>query len=259
MPPAADCAHAGSLVALQRHPYAVRLGTISNVDNAQGTFEFLPNPLVVFVSARHRHLSSVTCPIANLTLAAHASVLYPLILAAIFTASNGRFKIAFIDALYVCISAVTGTGLTTIDLSSLTAWQQTILVILEITGNQVSATHLGTPRESANDTSLHVGVRFLDRRLRAKVRPLALQDADRIQKAMQVLFSNTTGPCSRSRTREGLGAARDPPERSLRQTAQGFGTPTVTPFGAAAARAPRASRHATHLHQAYPHRHGAAC
>ena len=68
---------------------------------------------------------------------AYYSILSPTVLAGIFVASNGRFKIAYIDALFVCISAATGTGLTTIDLSSLTAWQQTILVILEITGNQV--------------------------------------------------------------------------------------------------------------------------
>jgi Trk-type K+ transport system membrane component len=65
------------------------------------------------------------------------SIVYPVFLAGIFTASNGRFKIAYTDALFVCVSAVTGTGLTTVDLSSLTAWQQTILVILELTGNQV--------------------------------------------------------------------------------------------------------------------------
>lgn len=41
------------------------------------------------------------------------------------------------DSLFICVSAVTGTGLATVDLSSLTAWQQAIIVILELTGNQV--------------------------------------------------------------------------------------------------------------------------
>ncbi|KAH9950694.1 TrkH-domain-containing protein [Amylocystis lapponica] len=63
-------------------------------------------------------------------------VLIPLLGAAVFVASNGEFKITYIDALYVCVSAATGCGLTTIDLSSTTAWQQTIIVILELTGNQ---------------------------------------------------------------------------------------------------------------------------
>ncbi|KAI0931017.1 hypothetical protein AcW1_007116 [Taiwanofungus camphoratus] len=63
-------------------------------------------------------------------------ILIPLLFALIFWASNGKFKIKFVDALYVCVSAVTGTGLTTIDLSSLTAWQQVIIVFLELVGNQ---------------------------------------------------------------------------------------------------------------------------
>ncbi|EKM49791.1 uncharacterized protein PHACADRAFT_214314 [Phanerochaete carnosa HHB-10118-sp] len=64
-------------------------------------------------------------------------IILPIIFAGIFVASNGRFTTVYIDALFVCVSAATGTGLSTIDLSSLTAWQQTILVILEIAGNQV--------------------------------------------------------------------------------------------------------------------------
>ncbi|KAL6301984.1 cation transport protein-domain-containing protein [Sparassis latifolia] len=63
-------------------------------------------------------------------------LIIPLLFAVIFWASNGEYKIKFIDALFVCYSGVTGTGLTTIDLSSLTIWQQTILVILELIGNQ---------------------------------------------------------------------------------------------------------------------------
>jgi len=67
----------------------------------------------------------------------HNSLLTPLIWAFIFWASNGRIHVKFIDSLFICVSAVTGTGLITSDLSSLTAWQQTILVILEIVGSPV--------------------------------------------------------------------------------------------------------------------------
>jgi len=68
----------------------------------------------------------------------HNSLLTPLIWAVIFWASNGKVRVKFIDSLFICVSAVTGTGLVTLDLSSLTAWQQTILVILEIVGSPVT-------------------------------------------------------------------------------------------------------------------------
>ncbi|KAF9644533.1 TrkH-domain-containing protein [Thelephora ganbajun] len=64
-------------------------------------------------------------------------ILIPLFWATIFWASNGKFYVKFIDALFLCISAATGTGLGSIDLSGLTAWQQAILVILEIIGSPV--------------------------------------------------------------------------------------------------------------------------
>jgi len=64
-------------------------------------------------------------------------VLIPLALSAILYAANGKYEIRFIDSLFICVSAATGTGLTTVDLSSLTAFQQAVLVVLEITGNQV--------------------------------------------------------------------------------------------------------------------------
>ena len=67
----------------------------------------------------------------------YRSTIIPILAAFVFWLSNGEFKIKYIDALFVCISAATGTGLSTIDLSSLTAWQQTILVIIELVGNQV--------------------------------------------------------------------------------------------------------------------------
>lgn len=72
----------------------------------------------------------------------HNSAVIPLLSALILWLSNGEFKIPFIDVLFVCISAATGTGLSTVDLSSMTAWQQTILVIVELGGNPVSSSVL---------------------------------------------------------------------------------------------------------------------
>jgi len=66
-----------------------------------------------------------------------SSILIPLFWSIVFWASNGEFHIRYIDSLFVCVSAVTGTGLAPIDLSSLTAWQQMILVILQIIGSPV--------------------------------------------------------------------------------------------------------------------------
>nr|GAT45724.1 potassium transporter [Mycena chlorophos] len=59
----------------------------------------------------------------------------PLIAGAIFYACNGRFHVSFLDSLFVCYSAMTVTGLSTIDLSPTTAWQQTILYLLMLIGN----------------------------------------------------------------------------------------------------------------------------
>ena len=59
-----------------------------------------------------------------------AFVLVPLVLSGIFYASNGRFHIRYIDSLFLCYSAMTDTGLTTVNLSTLTAWQQVLLYLL---------------------------------------------------------------------------------------------------------------------------------
>lgn len=62
-------------------------------------------------------------------------VFTPLIMAAIFYASNGENHIPFIDCLFVCVSAMTVTGLVTFNISTATAWQQAILFILMLLGN----------------------------------------------------------------------------------------------------------------------------
>ncbi|KAI0049422.1 TrkH-domain-containing protein [Auriscalpium vulgare] len=71
-----------------------------------------------------------------------AFTVLPLVFAGIFVASNGEFQINYTDALLTCISAITGTGLAPIDLSSLTVWQQCILVFLELSGSAVTVAWL---------------------------------------------------------------------------------------------------------------------
>lgn len=62
-------------------------------------------------------------------------VLSILIWSAIFYASNGETHISYTDALTLSTSAITNTGLTVVDLSALTAWQQAILCILMLAGD----------------------------------------------------------------------------------------------------------------------------
>jgi len=61
--------------------------------------------------------------------------LTPIIFAAIFYAANGETPVPFIDALYVCTSAMTVTGLVTFNISTATPFQQAILFFLMCIGN----------------------------------------------------------------------------------------------------------------------------
>lgn len=63
--------------------------------------------------------------------------LTPLIFSGIFYASNGKYSVAYIDALYNSVSAMTMCGLATVNLSQLTAWQQVLLFIQMCIGNPV--------------------------------------------------------------------------------------------------------------------------
>jgi len=54
----------------------------------------------------------------------------PIIFSGIFYASNGRYHVNYVDALFLCYSAMTVTGLSTVDLSTITGWQQAILYFL---------------------------------------------------------------------------------------------------------------------------------
>lgn len=59
-----------------------------------------------------------------------AFVFVPLITSGILYACNGRFHIPYLDCLFMCYSAMTGTGLATRNLSTLTAFQQVLLWVL---------------------------------------------------------------------------------------------------------------------------------
>jgi hypothetical protein len=59
-----------------------------------------------------------------------AFTLIPLISSGVFYACNGQYKISYLDSLFLCYSSMTVTGLSTINLSTLTAWQQAMLYIL---------------------------------------------------------------------------------------------------------------------------------
>lgn len=59
----------------------------------------------------------------------------PLLAACIFYACNGETHISFVDGLYVCVSAMTVTGLVTFNISTANPGQQAILFILMCIGN----------------------------------------------------------------------------------------------------------------------------
>ncbi|KIP02880.1 hypothetical protein PHLGIDRAFT_32026 [Phlebiopsis gigantea 11061_1 CR5-6] len=62
-------------------------------------------------------------------------LLVPLVAAGIFCAANGQYPVAFIDALFLCYSALTVTGLSTVNLSTCTVFQQVILYALQGLGD----------------------------------------------------------------------------------------------------------------------------
>lgn len=65
------------------------------------------------------------------------STFTPLIFSGIFYAANGATHVPYIDALFVCFSAGTICGLASIDLSSLTGFQQAVLFVQAAIGNPV--------------------------------------------------------------------------------------------------------------------------
>lgn len=65
------------------------------------------------------------------------STFTPLFFSGIFYAANGRFHISYVDSLFACVTSMTVTGLSTIDLSQLTAAQQAILYVQTLAGSLV--------------------------------------------------------------------------------------------------------------------------
>ena len=53
-------------------------------------------------------------------------------------AANGRFAIGYLDTLFIAYSAMAGCGLSTVNLSTLTAFQQSVLFVLMLAGHYVS-------------------------------------------------------------------------------------------------------------------------
>lgn len=52
--------------------------------------------------------------------------------------AEAQFRLRYIDALFLCASAMTNTGLNTVNLGSITAFQQSVLAILLLLGNIVT-------------------------------------------------------------------------------------------------------------------------
>ncbi|KAK0229339.1 potassium transporter [Armillaria nabsnona] len=64
-----------------------------------------------------------------------AFVFIPLMFSGIFCICNGKFHISYLDSLFLCYSAMSLTGLSTVNLSTLTMWQQVMLYLLMIVGD----------------------------------------------------------------------------------------------------------------------------
>ncbi|KIK22690.1 hypothetical protein PISMIDRAFT_101958 [Pisolithus microcarpus 441] len=61
----------------------------------------------------------------------------PLVASAVLYASNGKYPLSYVDALFNSVSAMTVCGLATVNLSSLTPWQQVILFLQMCFGSPV--------------------------------------------------------------------------------------------------------------------------
>jgi hypothetical protein len=99
-------------------------------------FELLPHTSAILVSEWPISLISLL-DLDRLCSTRQTSTFTPLIFSGIFYASNGRYKISYIDSLFNCVSAMTVCGLATINLSSLTGFQQALLFFLMCIGNPV--------------------------------------------------------------------------------------------------------------------------
>jgi hypothetical protein len=94
---------------------------------------------------------------------------------AILYGSNTSFHLSYSDGIFLCASAMTNTGLNTVNLSVLTAWQQAILFILMLMGDLTIVTVV----------VVYIRKHYFKKRLRELVEQnkVARQVADDIEKA----------------------------------------------------------------------------
>lgn len=83
-------------------------------------------------------LTAILPPANFLTLHYVYFIATGLTASVIFYLTSTPWKnVAYIDSLFLCVSAMTGAGLNTVDLSTLNTFQQTILFLLLILGSQI--------------------------------------------------------------------------------------------------------------------------
>lgn len=68
---------------------------------------------------------------------AHTQI--PLIFSGIFYACNTTYHIKYVDCLFLCVSSMCVTGLATVDLSSLSTFQQFLMYFQMLIGSLVSS------------------------------------------------------------------------------------------------------------------------
>ncbi|PYI29979.1 cation transporter [Aspergillus indologenus CBS 114.80] len=106
-----------------------------------------------------RSILAVLPPFNFLTLHYAYFLATPLICSAIFWGSATPARsIAYVDALFMCVSAMTGAGLNTVDLSKLNSFQQSILFALLLLGHgiMISITVLFVRRNAFQSKFKHI-------------------------------------------------------------------------------------------------------
>ncbi|RAL16914.1 putative potassium transporter [Aspergillus homomorphus CBS 101889] len=85
-----------------------------------------------------RSIMAVLPPFNFLTLHYAYFIATPLICSAIFWGSSTPARsVTYVDALFMCVSAMTGAGLNTVDLSTLNSFQQSLLFALLLLGHAI--------------------------------------------------------------------------------------------------------------------------
>ena len=133
------------------------------------------------------------------------STFTPLIFSAIFYASNGHVHIAYIDALFNSVSAITVCGLATVNLSTLTNWQQVILFFLMCIGNPVRILYVSN---LSADLDRAVGHRLMGYGVRSEVSRyifchLYLTELNLTIYALDIFFRSNSGRWCKPSSRAG--------------------------------------------------------